>query len=227
MMSPFSALSIAFWISSKSEDRRSIFEEASGIVKYRTRKEESEKKLEQTKLNLLRINDIISEIESNIEPLKLQSEKAKKFLSLRDELKSIEIGLFLYNIEDFKKKVKVGTGYEVEIDSKTVEGKQVLYTGGKTKIYRDSELVVEYTNVVLGDVNGDAEINSGDLFRIRQHLLSLVTLKDEFSKAADVNKDSKLSASDILNIQKHINNAQKAVSLIQELTNKSTTNIVP
>ncbi len=93
-------------LSNKSEDRRHIFEEAAGIVKYRTRKMESEKKLEQTKLNLLRINDIISEIENNIEPLKLQSEKAKKFLSLRDELKNIEIGLFLYNIDNYKLQIQ-------------------------------------------------------------------------------------------------------------------------
>ena len=89
-------------LSNKSEDRRNIFEEAAGIVKYRTRKQESERKLERTKLNLLRINDILAEIESNIEPLKAQSEKAKKYLNLREELKSIEIGLFLYNIEKYK-----------------------------------------------------------------------------------------------------------------------------
>lgn len=89
-------------LSNKSEDRRNIFEEAAGIVKYRTRKQESEKKLERTKLNLLRINDILSEIETNIEPLKAQSEKAKKYLNLREELKNIEIGLFLYNIEKYK-----------------------------------------------------------------------------------------------------------------------------
>ncbi len=89
-------------LSNKSEDRRHIFEEAAGIVKFRTRKAESEKKLEHTKLNLLRINDILAEIEANIEPLKVQSEKAKKYLSLREELKSIEIGLFLYNIEKYK-----------------------------------------------------------------------------------------------------------------------------
>ena len=89
-------------LSNKSEDRRHIFEEAAGIVKFRTRKEESEKKLERTKLNLLRINDILAEVESNIEPLKTQSEKAKKYLNLKEELKSIEIGLFLYNIEKYK-----------------------------------------------------------------------------------------------------------------------------
>ena len=93
-------------LSNKSEDRRRIFEEAAGIVKYRTRKQESEKKLEQTKLNLLRINDILSEIEGTIEPLKIQSEKAKKFLDLREELKGIEVGLFLYNIETYKAKLE-------------------------------------------------------------------------------------------------------------------------
>ena len=74
-------------LSNKSEERRHIFEEAAGIVKYRVRKAESEKKLEQTKLNLLRITDILAEIENKIGPLKTQSEKAKRFLDLREELK--------------------------------------------------------------------------------------------------------------------------------------------
>lgn len=89
-------------LSNKSEDRRNVFEEAAGIVKYKTRKEESEKKLEHTKLNLLRINDILVEIEANLGPLKSQSDKAKRFLELKNELKDIEVGLFLYNIEKYK-----------------------------------------------------------------------------------------------------------------------------
>ncbi len=93
-------------LSNKSDERRHVFEEAAGIVKHRTRKAESEKKLEQTKLNLLRINDILSEIEVNLDPLKIQSEKAKKFLDLREELKSIEVGLFIYNIEIYKSKIE-------------------------------------------------------------------------------------------------------------------------
>ena len=104
-------------LSNKSEDRRHIFEEAAGIVKFRVRKNESEKKLEQTKINLLRINDIIQEIESNIESLKLASEKAKHYLNLREELKGIEVGLFLYNINDFKNKIsQVEENEKVYID---------------------------------------------------------------------------------------------------------------
>ena len=93
-------------LSNKSEDRRHIFEEAAGIVKYRSRKEEAEKKLEHTKLNLLRINDIISEIEGNLGSLQTQSEKAKKYLNLREELKNIEVGLFVYNIEKYKENLQ-------------------------------------------------------------------------------------------------------------------------
>lgn len=104
-------------LSNKSEDRRHIFEEAAGIVKYRARKEETEKKLEQTRLNLLRINDILIEIEGNLEPLQQQSEKAKKYLNLKEELKNIEVGLFLYNIEKLKKALQQFTEDEEIMNS--------------------------------------------------------------------------------------------------------------
>lgn len=107
-------------LSNKSEDRRHIFEEAAGIVKYRTRKMESEKKLEQTKLNLLRINDILAEIEGQLDPLKIQSEKAKKFLSLREELKNIEVGLFVFKINEYKEKIG-----KVAEDLKTLEEQEL------------------------------------------------------------------------------------------------------
>ena len=67
---------------------------------------EAEKKLERTKLNLLRINDVLSEIEQSIEPLKIQSEKAKEFLNFREELKQIEVGLFIYNIKTYKENLE-------------------------------------------------------------------------------------------------------------------------
>lgn len=113
-------------LSNKSEDRRRIFEEAAGIVKYRTRKNESEKKLEQTKLNLLRINDILAEIETTLDPLRIQSEKAKQFLDLREELKNIEVGLFLYNIESYKEKLEqILKDEEIMNSQKDAEGKKL------------------------------------------------------------------------------------------------------
>ena len=92
-------------LSHKSEDRRKVFEEASGIVKFKTRKEEAERKLENTRQNLVRINDIILELESQIGPLEEQSRTARQYLLHRDELKGIEIGLFLDNISKFTQKL--------------------------------------------------------------------------------------------------------------------------
>ena len=92
-------------LSTKSEDRRHIFEEAAGIVKYRTRKEEAEKKLENTKQNLTRINDIFSEIEKQLGPLEEQATSAKKFLDLREKLRFLEVGLYINNINKYKEKL--------------------------------------------------------------------------------------------------------------------------
>ena len=82
-------------LSLKSGDRREIFEEAAGISKYRHRKEETERKLQHTQDNLLRIGDKVSELELQLEPLKVQSEKARKYLELKEELKGVEVALWL------------------------------------------------------------------------------------------------------------------------------------
>lgn len=108
-------------LSSKSEERRRIFEEAAGIVKYRTRKEEAEKKIENTRQNLLRINDIVSEIENQLGPLEEQSEKAKKFLEIRENLKFLEVGLFISNIEKNKTKLNEVLEQVKEISGQIVD----------------------------------------------------------------------------------------------------------
>ena len=86
-------------VSNKPESRREIFEEAAGIVKYRSRKAEAERKLENSNANLERVNDIIGEIEGRIDGLKEDSRKAKEFLELRERQKGIEINITLKNIE--------------------------------------------------------------------------------------------------------------------------------
>ncbi len=86
-------------LSLKSADRREIFEEAAGISKYRHRKEETERKLEKTEDNLLRIGDKVSELELQLEPLRAQSEKAKKYLELKDELQGVEVAVWLDTLE--------------------------------------------------------------------------------------------------------------------------------
>lgn len=89
-------------LSLKSGDRREVFEEAAGISKFRHRKEEAERKLERTQDNLLRINDKIDELELQVEPLRLQAEKTKKYLVMRDELRTLEISVWLDQLEQLR-----------------------------------------------------------------------------------------------------------------------------
>ena len=89
-------------LSAKSGERREIFEEAAGISKFRHRKEEAEHKLERTEENLVRVNDKIAELELQVEPLRDQAEKAKKYLVYRDEMRVLEISVWLENLDALK-----------------------------------------------------------------------------------------------------------------------------
>ena len=89
-------------LSVKSADRREVFEEAAGISRFRHRKEEAERKLERTDENLVRINDKIGELELQVEPLRAQAEKTRKYLLLRDELKGLEISVWLDQLEHLR-----------------------------------------------------------------------------------------------------------------------------
>jgi len=93
-------------LSQKSEDRRGIFEEAAGIVKYRTRKEESEKRLSNMRDNLSRVEDIIAELESQLEPLAKASETARHYLALRDELRVLECSSFVLRSDRAQERIR-------------------------------------------------------------------------------------------------------------------------
>jgi chromosome segregation protein len=87
-------------LSTKSEDRRGIFEEAAGIVKYKARKRDAEKKLTETEANLTRISDILTELGAQMDHLQEQANKAKDYVAYKEELKQTEISLFIYLIEE-------------------------------------------------------------------------------------------------------------------------------
>ncbi|QAA33237.1 chromosome segregation protein SMC [Clostridium manihotivorum] len=94
-------------LSGRPEERRALLEEAAGIVKFKSRKHEAEKKLENTEQNLIRINDILSTYEERIEPLRIESEKAAKFIELSNDLKGKEISLVVRHIEKFDETINL------------------------------------------------------------------------------------------------------------------------
>ena len=97
-------------LSAKSTDRREIFEEAAGISRFRHRKEESERKLQRAEEDLTRVNDKIGELELQVEPLRRQSETAKRYLVLRDELRGLEISLWMYDLEAIAERLEALDG---------------------------------------------------------------------------------------------------------------------
>lgn len=91
-------------LSSKAEERRSIFEEAAGVLKYKTRKKKAEAKLKETEDNLNRVEDILYELESQVEPLKMQASIAKEYLEQKEELEQIEVALIVHECEELHKR---------------------------------------------------------------------------------------------------------------------------
>ncbi len=116
-------------LSNKSSDRRNAFEEAAGIMGYRARKEETVRKLEQTEKNLTRLTDILSELEVQLDPLKEQSEAAKAFFLMRDEMKDLELNVFLAQYDKLTERIE---GYEKTIEALIDEEK--MLTGTETQL---------------------------------------------------------------------------------------------
>lgn len=121
-------------LSVRSDDRREVFEEAAGISKYRHRKEESERKLQRTEENLVRINDKITELELQVEPLRKQAETAKKYLVLRDELRTLEISVWLENLQKLK-----ADRLKLQADFETAQADQKKAQDDLDRVYAQAE----------------------------------------------------------------------------------------
>ena len=151
-------------LSSKSEDRRVLFEEAAGISKYRYKKDEAERKLAHTEDNITRLSDIIAELESQVGPLEAQSKKAKKYLELKEELKVYEVNSAINIVEKNKeavKKVIEDIGIVTEHLSKTKD-EIAGYDAQQEEVYA---IFKEYDEKIaeLEKMLRDIEVNNGIL----------------------------------------------------------------
>ena len=117
-------------LSGRPEDRRELFDEAAGIVKFKRRKLEAQKKLEGEEQNLARVGDILSELSRQVGPLEKQAEKAKEYLRLKEELKAYDVNLFLREYEEDRKNLETLTANR---DAAQEELDQVRENAEKTK----------------------------------------------------------------------------------------------
>ena len=134
-------------LSLKSADRREIFEEAAGISKYRHRKEDTQRKLEKTEDNLLRIGDKVSELELQLEPLKIQSEKAKKYLELKEELQGVEVAVWLDTLEKLS-----AAAQKAEEDYKSASFVLQQAHDDLNRLYRQAEQLGEELRIKDGEL---------------------------------------------------------------------------
>ena len=197
-------------ISSKSGERRDIFEEASGISKYRYRKIEAERKLTAAEDNLLRLHDILDELKSRVGPLAEQSRKAEKFLELAEQKKELEIGLWLYtlnnskealrnqesriaaaqlsykeieaSLEEYDRKTEQNTAYFARLTSE-IEGERLNISSANEEIVkREGEITVLENNI---------SHNNENIARLNEEKQGL--LKSDTEATAEIEFNAKLT----------------------------------
>ena len=104
----------------------------------------------------------------------------------------------------FTSKIQLGYGYGTRVDTKNVNGKELLYTGGKTEITHGLELYKTYSNVVIGDINGDGQVNSADLLKVRQHLLGTNILSGAYFLSSDIDYNGAINSADLLRVRQYL-----------------------
>jgi len=186
-------------LSNKSEDRRQIFEEAAGIVKYKTRKDEAEKKLSSTKDNLLRVLDILNELEGQLGPLEKQSIKAKKFKVLKEKLLKLEINLFIKEIDKIDGEMK-HIYDQINVLKKSLEEQQ-----GEKQFYDAS---LEELDNLINQCNVEISSKQDEYHSVQKMIEKIegqINLKKEKSNNNELNiKRIKLEMKEIQDAQSHI-----------------------
>lgn len=185
-------------LSSKPEDRRSLFEEAAGIYKYKVRRTEAERKLEKERENILRLKDIISEIEVRIEPLRIEAEKTKEYLALKDKLKEMDINIFIQEMERIRediKKVQSDMTYVEKEMQENITGKETVteeyaeWKQKKDKIFMNIEEIIN--NIATLEKNQQQKLASIEVNKER--ISSIQTLIEQIDndtkKQEQDNKD--------------------------------------
>jgi len=219
-------------LSGKTEERRKLFEEAAGIVKFKSRKEEAEKRLDGTQQNLIRIEDILSTYEERLEPLMNESEKAKKFIKFFEELKSKEVNIIIDAINKVEKKINSTkdecSRLELEVIETTSEKNKlksdVEYNNNEFEIFENKngeEKQLYYNNKLIYQ-NNISEINI-----LNERIENLVKLIQKTSKDSDEIVEKMLDLKNNLHgLDNSLNNIKNTQMEIQGKINSEQTRIL-
>lgn len=155
-------------LSTNADDRRGVLEEAAGIVKYKTRREEAQKKLERTRDNLIRVEDILYEISNQIEPLKLESDKAKDFLRIKEELKFYELNRFVIEYNRLADKMQKSREHIEQLsDEIDIQKKSLIENEEKREELRatisDKNKQIEKWNIKIHDLEYSIKTMEGNI----------------------------------------------------------------
>ena len=198
-------------ISTKPVDRRTIFEEAAGVLKYKKRKEEALRKLDRTSQNINRVNDIISELNVNLEPLRVQSEKAKEYKKNKEELKEIEVSLITSDIENINN--------EYQLNKKTLEelSDEITILNNNASAY-DIELFKEKD--LLKTNNDNVNLYQSEILSLTKELekidADIRVLKEREKYASDNDKIENniiFTKENILKLENNIKNIDNEIDI--------------
>ena len=191
-------------LSAKPEDRRSIFEEAAGIAKFKGRKQEAESKLLRTRDNLTRLNDIIYELENQIGPLTKQSESAKKFLEYKEQLKNLELNIYVYqydhangNKAEIRSKIE-GIDEELAIKQADFDKAVEVFNGSMANIH-DLDQTIEILREELLNLNVELEKQNGEAKLVQERINNITEQNSKLDtqiKQDEVLRDSLKQAID-------------------------------
>lgn len=203
-------------LSNKPEDRRELFDEAVGIVKYKRRKIIAERKLEEERLNLSRVSDIINEIERQIGPLKKQAEAAKEYLGLRDDLLLYESNYFVREVDEQSKLIEE-TNKNIEInknDLKQVKEKKIAFNEKYNEIENQItklDLEVSELKDIITDKTALSENLKGQINVLKEQINS-----EKSSNQGRIDRINSINTS----INNNINDIEKDLAILSVLKNQ-------
>ena len=197
-------------VNCKAEDRRIIFEEAAGVLKYKKRKEESFRKLDKTNENLARVNLLIDELMINLEPLREQSEKARKYLELKDDLQSIEIALIASDITKINKEYLECKDNVTRLNGE-VEQLDLTNTGDSSRIEQLKVLGMKYDT--------DIETTNDKLMELNKQLADLQSKKQITMERQKYEIDNDKLQNNIITLKEEVLKLTNDINSLEEDVN--------